>query len=300
MPSEEWKMKTQHEKWYAGETISVGIGQGAVTVTPIQLARMIAGVTSGGALVRPHVVVPDDLPAEYRTAVYENFPGSAATLASLNPANWEIITDGMAAATDPKADGTASASHLDGIDFAGKTGTAQVISHEGLAKGAKGHDTKPNAWFVGVTPRRNPDFVVAVLWENGDWGSNSARLGAQVVAAYVEKQRRLNNNLQEANTPKPPPTEVSAIWSAPANTSEEQGRAPQTGIRSGRFLVNAKGEAVRAASKAASVNPTLATKNVSRMGHPDSPGMGPPVSLVGQPAQKKLSAQTAPAAAMLP
>jgi len=51
-------MKTQHDKWYAGETISVGIGQGAVQVTPIQLARALGGIASGGALKRPHVVFP--------------------------------------------------------------------------------------------------------------------------------------------------------------------------------------------------------------------------------------------------
>src|ERR1700723_3362548 len=62
MPSEEWKIKNFKQKWYAGETISVGIGQGAVAVTPIQLARAIGGIASGGLLVRPHVTNPRDLP----------------------------------------------------------------------------------------------------------------------------------------------------------------------------------------------------------------------------------------------
>src|SRR5213076_3537315 len=61
MPSEEWKIKNFKQKWYAGETISVGIGQGAVATTPIQLARAIAGITSGGVLRRPHVAFPDQL-----------------------------------------------------------------------------------------------------------------------------------------------------------------------------------------------------------------------------------------------
>src|SRR5258705_8137142 len=63
MPSEEWKIKNFKQKWYAGETISVGIGQGAVAVTPIQMARAIGAITSGGLLVRPHVTNPSDLPA---------------------------------------------------------------------------------------------------------------------------------------------------------------------------------------------------------------------------------------------
>ena len=71
--------------------------------------------------------------------------------------------------------GTAYVAHLDGVDFAGKTGTAQVMGHDALARTGKGHNTLPNAWFVGMTPRRNPDIVVAVLWEHGNWGNNSAQ-----------------------------------------------------------------------------------------------------------------------------
>src|SRR5208337_2110328 len=63
MPSEEWKIKNFKQKWYAGETISVGIGQGAVAATPIQMARAIGAIASGGLLVRPHVINPSDLPA---------------------------------------------------------------------------------------------------------------------------------------------------------------------------------------------------------------------------------------------
>ena len=63
MPSEEWKIKNFKQKWYAGETISVGIGQGAVATTPIQLARAIGAITSDGVLVRPHIAFPDQFPA---------------------------------------------------------------------------------------------------------------------------------------------------------------------------------------------------------------------------------------------
>ena len=64
MPSEEWKIKNYKQKWYAGETISVGIGQGAVATTPIQLARAVGGITSDGLLVRPHVAFPDQFPPD--------------------------------------------------------------------------------------------------------------------------------------------------------------------------------------------------------------------------------------------
>ncbi len=76
MPSTQWKLKNFHEKWYAGEVISVGIGQGAVTATPLQLARALRGIASGGVLRRPHVVFPDEVPADQLEAIHETFPGS--------------------------------------------------------------------------------------------------------------------------------------------------------------------------------------------------------------------------------
>ena len=202
MPSTEWKLKTQHAPWYAGETISVGIGQGAVTVTPIQLARALSGIASGGVLRGPHVVFPDEVPPQMLEAVHETFPGSGDKTIPLTTENWQIITDAMANVTSSPI-GTAYAAHLDGIDFAGKTGTAQVMSHDALSRSSKDHNTEPNAWFVGMTPRRNPDIVVAVLWQHGNWGNNSARLAAQVIDAFVNKQRRLAHNVRIADTPAP-------------------------------------------------------------------------------------------------
>jgi penicillin-binding protein 2 len=193
MPSEEWKLRNYHEKWYAGETISVGIGQGAIAVTPIQLARALSGIASGGVMRRPHLVFPDEIPDDQKDAYEQMFPGSGEKTVPLDPANWETITDGMAAATLPG--GTAEASHLEGIDFAGKTGTAQTVSHDAATKLGL-HGSLTNAWFVGMTPRRNPDIVVVALWEGGTWGADAAHLVASVVNAYVTKQRKAAGNLQ--------------------------------------------------------------------------------------------------------
>ena len=220
MPSTLWKLKTQHEKWFAGETISVGIGQGAVTATPLQLARALSGIASGGVLRRPHVVFPDEVPAEMLESIRESFPGSGNKTIPLSPENWQIITDDMANVTGSPI-GTAYAAHLDGVDFAGKTGTAQVIGHDALARSGKGHNTEPNAWFVGMAPRRNPDIVVAVLWEHGNWGNNSAKLAAQVIDAYVNKQRKRDNNIRVAETPKPEPTPAATAAAKPAIPAAE-------------------------------------------------------------------------------
>jgi penicillin-binding protein 2 len=212
MPSTAWKLKTQHQPWYAGEVISVGIGQGAIQVTPLQLARALGGIASGGALKRPHVVFPDELPPQMASAIDSSFPGSGDRVIPITPENWETITDAMAATT---VTGTAAAAHLEGIDFAGKTGTAQVVNHSAgatsLGKGAE----RANAWFVGMAPRRNPDIVVVVLAEHGGWGAEAAApLAAQVVNAFVTKQRKRDNNLRLADLPKS--SVAPAIPSAPA------------------------------------------------------------------------------------
>jgi penicillin-binding protein 2 len=218
VPSTAWKLKTQHEKWYAGETISVGIGQGAVTATPIQLARALGGIASGGVFHRPHVVFPDEISPDDLSAIHDTFPGSGESTIPLAPENWQIITDAMANVTG-SAIGTAYIAHLDGVDFAGKTGTAQVMGHDALARSGGGHRTIPNAWFVGMAPRRNPDIVVAVLWQNGNWGNNSAKLAAQIIDTFVEKQRKRANNIRIAETPSLPTSPATTTTPEPATTT---------------------------------------------------------------------------------
>jgi len=240
MPSAQWKLKNYHARWYPDETLDVAIGQGAVEATPLQLARIIGGIASGGHMVRPHVVFPDQLPADFRKELLDSYPGSGETYIPVDRDNWTIITDGMYDVTQPGYFHTAGSAHLEGIDFGGKTGTAQLMSHEALDKTVKGRSTYPNVWFVGVTPRRNPELVVAVLWQNGEFSYYPARIGAKVVSAYVEKQRRLAHNLQPVKAA--PPVEMSAVWADPAPASDSGSRTAeqagaQTRMQAGRFLV---------------------------------------------------------------
>lgn len=207
MPSEEWKLRNYRQKWFAGETISVGIGQGAVAATPIQLARAIGAIASGGELVRPHVAFSDDLPANVIPA--STVPERVNV--PIDPKNWEIITDAMADVVNPG--GTAALSHLQGIDFAGKTGSAQTISNALKAKmGAAGKaEFKDNGWFAGVEPRRNPEIVVCVLLEEGEHGYLAARAAAQVIRAYVEEKQRTPGKVAEQSKK----VEVGAMWGTP-------------------------------------------------------------------------------------
>jgi penicillin-binding protein 2 len=224
MPSEEWKIRNFKQKWYAGETISVGIGQGAVATTPIQLARAVGAIASGGLLRRPHVINPSDLPAN----VMPVSPVPDEVRVPLDPANWEIITDALANVVSPI--GTANSAHLEGIDFAGKTGSAQTISNLAKARLANGKSKfKDNGWFAGVEPRRNPEIVVCALLEEGEHGYLAARVVSQVIKAYVEKQRRQPTKVASA----PPKAEIGAVWSEPG---EEAGREDH--LQGGHFMID--------------------------------------------------------------
>ena len=280
MPSEHWLMKNYHRKWYPDETLDVAIGQGAVEATPLQLARIIGGIASGGHLVRPHVVSPDQLPADFRKDLDESLSGSGDVNIPIDPENWEIITDGMADVTQPGYFHTAGSAHLEGIDLAGKTGTAQVMSHQALDKTSKGHSTRPNVWFVGVVPRRNPELVVAVLWEHGEFSYYPARLGARFVAAYVEKQRKLAHNLVPPKTPTPPPVEVGAVWTTP-NPSQDGKGDTSARLHAGKFYVGPNGVVAPG-----SANSQMAKAARPAQAGPESARLSSP-SLPGKPAQVK-------------
>src|SRR5438876_7893276 len=222
MPSEEWKIRNFKQKWFAGETISVGIGQGAVATTPGQLARAIGAIASGGVLRRPHITNPTDLPPNVIPA---STPSDEVKV-SIDPKNWEIITDAMANVVNPG--GTAALSHLQGIDFAGKTGSAQTISNALKAKlGAMGKSKfKDNGWFAGVEPRRNPEIVVCALLEEGEHGYLAARTAAQVIKAYVEKQRRTPSKMAKSDGK----VEIGALWNAADTDGDEA-------LQGGRFVM---------------------------------------------------------------
>jgi penicillin-binding protein 2 len=214
MPSEPWKIRNFKQKWFAGETISVSIGQGAVAATPIQMARAFAAIASGGRMVRPHVTNPTDLPPGIVPA--QSVPDE--TSIPIDPKNWEIITDAMAQVVSPV--GTAGASAIKGVDMAGKTGSAQTVSNMLKAKMSASDKAKykDNGWFVGVEPRRNPEIVVCALFEEGEHGSLAAHVVSDVIKAYVEKQRRIPTKMAKTAGN----AEIGAVWTEADSDGGEQ------------------------------------------------------------------------------
>jgi penicillin-binding protein 2 len=210
MPSEEWKIRNFKQKWYAGETISVGIGQGAVATTPVQLMRAISAISMDGRMVVPHVASPAGLPPEY----LETHHYTDVTNIPINADGFNLITDAMARVLLPE--GTAPSAHVPGVDIAGKTGSAQIVSLAVRALHQNNEALNQNGWFVGFTPRRNPDIIVAVLFEGGEHGKLAARLATQVIKAYVDKQRRQPTKVASSGK-----VDVGAVWNGVSGTDDD-------------------------------------------------------------------------------
>ncbi|HEY3705308.1 MAG TPA: penicillin-binding protein 2 [Terracidiphilus sp.] len=249
MPSTQWEWKNYHQKYYAGNTISVGIGQGETQVTPLQLLRALSGIASDGHFVRPHTVIAGQVPEDFQHAIIDSFPGSGEKTVNLDPGTWMTVTEGMAAATTT---GTAAASHIEGVDFAGKTGTAQVVG--GGDTHVKGGARTPNSWFVGMVPRRNPELAVVVLQEHGDWGANSAHIAQAIVTTYVNKERKRSNNLLQKASEPVKPVEVGAVWTTPDGADPKR-VAEQ--LHSGHFFVDTATSAQQVAMKPVSLEALL-------------------------------------------
>jgi penicillin-binding protein 2 len=176
VPSEEWVQRVFHRKWYAGETISVAIGQGAVTATPLQLAHTIGGIAMGGIFMEPHLLKGAQNVPEQRVNISES------TVEKVTNAMYDVVNE---------PGGTATAIKLPGIDFGGKSGTAQLINYDLRSRLGKTKQFKDNSWFVGFAPRRNPEIVVSVLVQAGGHGSEAAGpVVRDVIKAYYDKKEK--------------------------------------------------------------------------------------------------------------
>ena len=183
VPSTKWKLRMFREKWYLGETISVSIGQGALTVTPLQAAYALGGIAMGGVWHRPHLVSYDDL-AEVRPEFERPDPIKidldSRHLETIRQGLWAVVNDG----------GTGGRARIEGYDICGKTGTAQLASTQ-FKQGSDDPRLKDTAWFVAFAPYDEPEIAVAVVIEGGGGGgTNAAPVARAVLEAYFVDQAR--------------------------------------------------------------------------------------------------------------
>jgi penicillin-binding protein 2 len=176
MPSPEWKLRVQKLPWYPGETVSVAIGQGQVSVTPLQLARLAALVANGGRLVRPHLV---------KSVGGVPLPWVAPLSVGLKPETVRAVREGM---REVVAAGTGWRARVAGIEVGGKTGSAQVVARARLARDPKSHKLLPHGWFMCFAPVDAPKIAMAVIVEHGGSGGEAAApVAREILARYFGK-----------------------------------------------------------------------------------------------------------------
>ena len=204
LPSQEWKLKRFKEKWYAGDTVSVGIGQGYNLVTPLQLANATAILANNGIAFRPHLLryVQDS-----KTSQLQILPSEVLYSLNFKPANLALVKNALIDVTGPG--GTAARAGANSpYPIAGKTGTAQVIAlkqNEKYAENRVDERQRDHALFIAYAPADNPQIALAVLVENGGHGAaTAAPLARQVLDFYLLGKRAQNalpapNENQEAD-----------------------------------------------------------------------------------------------------
>lgn len=182
LPSPEWKMRRFKEKWYPGETISIGIGQGYNSYTPLQLAVAIATIANDGVVPRPHVV---DYIEDSRTRKRVAPPSSPARTLALKAEHLAVVKEALVGVT---REGTGARAFA-GAEYvsAGKTGTAQVI---GIKQGEKYVESeveerlRDHSLYVAYAPAEQPRIALAVIVENAGFGSRAAAPLARTVLDY--------------------------------------------------------------------------------------------------------------------
>ncbi|HEX8764322.1 MAG TPA: penicillin-binding transpeptidase domain-containing protein, partial [Candidatus Acidoferrum sp.] len=200
---------------------SVATGQGAVTTTPLQLARMIGGIASGGVFMQPHML--KDAP----NVKEERFPISEHTIEEVTDAMYGVVNE---------PHGTGGQLRLAGIELSGKSGTAQVIGYDKMAAIRKEKKFEDNAWFVGYAPRRNPEIVVSVLvQESGKHGGEAAGpVVRDVIKAYYDKKNKKTQGQFTAETkPRAPQTKpISTKMTVPRAALKSEDADSATASRS--------------------------------------------------------------------
>lgn len=183
VPSPEWKQAAQNAPWYEGETLIVAIGQGALLVTPLQMAVMISAVANGGQLWTPRLVKQVEHPDG--RVVMRSSPERRATL-PVSPRVLDRIHHALRDTVHAER-GTGHRARIPGTEIAGKTGTAQVVRLRefNVPQEELPWEHRHHAWFVCYAPVRAPEIAVAVLVEHGGGGgSTAAPVAKKVLEAY--------------------------------------------------------------------------------------------------------------------
>ena len=182
-PSRSWKLSKVGERWYPGDTLSVSIGQGYVTITPLQMAVALSGLVNGGDILTPRIVDRVLDPEVQWESVRE-----VRRKLTFKPENVSAMRE-YAAQVVEGSRGTGKRAAIPGIRVGGKTGTAQVTSLSTTGAAGKVPD---HAWFISFAPVEDPQIVMAVIVENGGHGGvTAAPISKLVMEAFFRKKGQL-------------------------------------------------------------------------------------------------------------
>jgi penicillin-binding protein 2 len=176
MPSSAWKQKRFHERWYPAETLSVAIGQGYVTTTPLQMAQVAEVVANGGIRYRPQFVrevegLDGNATKSYQPIIEDRIVFDPQIITEIRNAMSDVVNG---------AGGTGHKAKLDGIEVCGKSGTAQVVGNKaanlesGVDEDKIPYKYRDNGWFIAFAPKDHPQIAFACIIEHGGHGGSSA------------------------------------------------------------------------------------------------------------------------------
>ncbi|MDB9822254.1 penicillin-binding protein 2 [Deltaproteobacteria bacterium] len=186
IPTSAWKLKRWGVPWQLGETVSTSIGQGFVLVTPLQMARLISLIYNGGKLYQPKIVRWIGSDKDY---VYEITPTLAGEI-NVRQESLEHLKKALFAVVN-EPHGTGYMAKVNGINVAGKTGTAQVVTlstaEELSSDGELPEEFRDHAWFVSIAPEERPRLALAILIEHGEHGGSAAApIAREMIKEYLD------------------------------------------------------------------------------------------------------------------
>ena len=185
IPTAEWKLKRFGKRWYHGETLPVSIGQGAVLLTPIQLASMTATVANEGTIYRPHLV-KRIVDADGKTL--KETKNEIIGTVPFSKESFRLVKQGLLSVVNEPG-GTGAMARLSDVKVAGKTGTSQVVKLRDSKQGTP-YQYRDHALFVAFAPYEKPEIAVAVIVEHGEHGGAAAApIAGKILRAYFDSKK---------------------------------------------------------------------------------------------------------------
>ncbi len=183
VPDTYWKQEVMKGRWYRYESVLLGIGQGAIHVTPLGMLSAYSAIATGGRVMRPRLVSR----IVHRDGTTEDLPPVTERDLLWNPENVAVIRRALAGVVNDY--GTGWAARLPGIEVGGKTGTAQIVTVKGKMIKSEDlpYEIRDHAWFVGFAPVPDPEICVVAMVEHGGHGGSAA---APVVKAVIQEYFR--------------------------------------------------------------------------------------------------------------